>query len=94
VVAAKRPLVTTNYAIAELLALLTARTRLSSPQVVQFVSQVKTLAQSIYIDQSLDDAAMALLQQYTVQRQGMVIGGRRQVRRHAAARHRRSLHHR
>jgi uncharacterized protein len=64
VIASKRPLVTTNYVITELLALLTIRTRLTRPQVLQFVSQVKSLAQIIYIDRALDDAALALLTQY------------------------------
>ncbi len=38
VIAASRPLVTTNYVLAELVALLTARTRLSRPQVLQFIA--------------------------------------------------------
>jgi predicted nucleic acid-binding protein len=59
-----RPLVTTNYVITELVALLTIRTRLSRPEILHFVNQIKPLAQIIYIDAALDAAAWALLEQY------------------------------
>ncbi len=63
-VTGNRPLVTTNYVITELVALLTIRTRLSRPEVLHFINQIKPLAQIVYIDAALDAAAWALLEQY------------------------------
>jgi hypothetical protein len=63
IVTGGRALVTTNYVITELIALLTIRTRLSRPQLLQFVGQVKQVAQVVHIDPDLDAAAWALLEQ-------------------------------
>lgn len=64
IIASSRPLVTTNFVIAELVALLTIRTRLSRPQILHFVNQIKSLAHIVYVDEVLDKAAWAMLEQY------------------------------
>lgn len=62
-IASGRILVTTNYVISELVPLLTSRTHLPRPRVLEFVGQVKQLARTIYIDKALDTEAWELLQQ-------------------------------
>lgn len=60
IVTSGRALVTTNYILTELVALLTIRTRLSRPKILQFAGQVKQVAQVIHIDPDPDAAAWAL----------------------------------
>ncbi len=72
IVTGGRALVTTNYVITELIALLTIRTRLSRPQLLQFVGQVKQVAQVVHIDPDLDAAAWALLEQYSDKERSLV----------------------
>jgi predicted nucleic acid-binding protein len=64
IIAGNRPLVTTNYVITELVALLTIRTRLSRPRILHFVNQIKSLAQIVYVDEVLDQAAWVMLEHY------------------------------
>lgn len=59
-----RPLLTTNYVITEVVALLTNRSPLSRPQILAFTNQIKSTAQVIHIDPALDAAAWAMLEQY------------------------------
>lgn len=65
IVTSGRPLVTTNYIITELVVLLTIRTRLSRPQLLQFVSQVKQVARIVHIDPDIDAEAWAMLEHHT-----------------------------
>ncbi len=62
-----RPLMTTNYVILELVALITARRGIARPQLIQVVNQIKRLPQIhvIHIDSSADDEAWAMLERYT-----------------------------
>lgn len=64
IVAQGRTLVTTNYVIAELVALLNVRSNVPRSQLLDFVEQIRTSAQVIFIDQALDDAAWSMLRQY------------------------------
>jgi uncharacterized protein len=61
--ARQRILVTTNYIIAELVALLTSRSRISRQQIVMFVDALKAAPQVeiIHINTELDTAAWLLL---------------------------------
>lgn len=56
-------LVTTNYVIAELVALLDARLHISRPQLITIIDLIKSMRylEIIHIDLALDDAAWALL---------------------------------
>lgn len=63
-VASGRQLVTTNYVLSELVALLTIRTRLARPQILSFTDQIRRAASIIHIDPELDAAAWRLLAQY------------------------------
>ncbi|HEX6818165.1 MAG TPA: PIN domain-containing protein [Ktedonobacterales bacterium] len=64
IVASNRPLVTTNYVIAELVALLTARSRATRPQILALINSIKRLPQLriLHVDESLDTAAWELLE--------------------------------
>jgi predicted nucleic acid-binding protein len=59
----KRLIVTTNYILAELVALLTSRTRLTRTQVIAFIESLKqaSFIQIVYIDEALDTQAWQLL---------------------------------
>lgn len=65
-IASKRPLVTTNYVLSELVALLTARSRYSRPQLLEITRRIRTMPQlSIeHIDPTLDAAAWDMLERY------------------------------
>lgn len=65
-IASKRPLVTTNYVIAELVALLNARSRLPRPRLLEIVNSIRRIPQLtiVYADRAIDDATWALLEQY------------------------------
>lgn len=60
----QRHLVTTNYVIAELVALLSSRYHLSHDRVIARINEIKKdkRIKIVYIDQSLDDEAWALLE--------------------------------
>jgi uncharacterized protein len=64
--ARNRLLVTTNYVIAELVALLSSRSRISREQIIAFVDALKTTphVEIIHIDTSLDAMAWTLLKSY------------------------------
>ncbi len=59
----KAKIVTTNYVIAEVVALLTSPLRFPRPRIIQFVEGLKTspLVKIVYIDATLDDQAWQLL---------------------------------
>lgn len=63
-VAQRRHLVTTNYIITELVALLSSRYHLPRQQVIQVVNAIKTndAVEVIYIERSIDDQSWALLE--------------------------------
>lgn len=63
-VASRRPLVTTNYIIAELGALLTTRSRASRPRILALITAIKRVSnlRIVHIDPSLDGEAWALLE--------------------------------
>jgi predicted nucleic acid-binding protein len=65
-IAQKRPLITSNYILAEVVALLQARSRASREAILRLVRRIKQLAHIdiIYIDRSIDDAAWEMLEQY------------------------------
>lgn len=66
-IARNRILVTTNYIITELVALLTARSRVPRTQVLSLITRIKEAPRVhiVHIDPAMDAAALALLQQYT-----------------------------
>lgn len=59
-----RPLVTTNYVMNELVALLTSRSELARGQIITFVNSIKHMAQLhiIHIDSALDHQAWTMLE--------------------------------
>lgn len=63
-IAQRRHLVTTNYVITELVALLSSRYHLPRQQVIKAINAIKTdpSVEMIYIEQSLDDKAWSLLE--------------------------------
>lgn len=66
VIASKRPIVTTNYVLAELLALLSTRARASRSQILDILKRVRQIPQLrvIHVNEATDDAAWAMLYQY------------------------------
>jgi len=64
-VASRRPLVTTNYVLSEVVALLTARSRASRPQLLALMAAIRTLPRLriVHVDLALDAAAWSLLEQ-------------------------------
>jgi len=62
-----RILVTTNYVITELVALLTVRSRAPRTQVLALIARIKEAprVQIVHIDQALNAAAWSLLEQYS-----------------------------
>ena len=72
--ARNRLLVTTNYIIAELVALLSSRSRLSRQQLIAFVDTLKAAphVEIIHIDTNLDASAWALLKAYRDKRWSLV----------------------
>jgi predicted nucleic acid-binding protein len=65
-IATKRRLITTNYVMTELVALLTARSRLTRPQLLTLVNRIRGMPRLtiIHVDAMLDAAAWAPLEQY------------------------------
>jgi len=65
-IAAQRPLVTTNYVFAELVALLTARSLLTRPRILQFINGLRQLPQliTIHLDLATNHDVWLLLEQY------------------------------
>jgi predicted nucleic acid-binding protein len=68
VVAQRRLLVTTNYIIAELVALLTSRSRIPRQQIVLFIDTLKTTPhiEVIHIDLDLDAVSWTLLKAHAI----------------------------
>ena len=66
IIADERPLVTTNYIITELVALLTTRSRAPRSRVFDLVNSMQTMPQLriVHIDVVLHRAAWEMLQQY------------------------------
>lgn len=66
-IADKRPLLTTNYVIAELVALLTARSRFTRPQIITIINRIKGMPRLRieHIDPAADAEAWALLERST-----------------------------
>lgn len=69
-----RLLVTTNYVIAELVALLSSRSRISRQQIIALVDALKAAQQVeiIHIDTNMDASAWALLKAYTDKKWSLV----------------------
>lgn len=65
-IARNRLLVTTNYILAELVALLSSRSRISRQKIIAFVDALKTTphVEVIHIDTNLDASAWVLLKTY------------------------------
>jgi uncharacterized protein len=63
--AARRDLVTTNYVLGELVALLTARSRTSRREIIAFIGGIRRIPQLtvIHVDAETDAEAWALLEQ-------------------------------
>ena len=64
-VAEGRQLVTTNYVLSELVALLTVRTRLSRSRLLVFTEQIRRTAHVVHIDPAIDEAAWLMLAQHS-----------------------------
>lgn len=66
-IARKRPLVTTNYVLTELIALLTSRSRYPRPDILAIVRGIRSISHItlVHIDQAIDAEAWAMLEQYT-----------------------------
>lgn len=62
-IASGRPLVTTNYVLTEVVPLLSTRTRLPRTHLLDFVEQIKRIAQVVYIYEPTDTVAWQLLRQ-------------------------------
>jgi len=64
VIDAGRPLITTNYVLTELVALLTTRTRASRPHLLATIAAIKRLPalRLVHVDPDLDAAAWELLE--------------------------------
>ena len=57
-------MVTTNYVIAELVALLGARSHVARQVLLDFVERIRTSTQVVFIERALDDAAWNMLRQH------------------------------
>lgn len=64
IVAQGRTLITTSYVVAELVALLGARSHVSRRTVLDFVERIRTSTHVVFIDQARDDAAWSMLRQH------------------------------
>ena len=64
-IASKRQVVTTNYILSELVALLTVRSRFTRPELLAIINGIKRITHlnRVHIDPDLDAAAWALLEQ-------------------------------
>ena len=69
-----RLLVTTNYVLAELVALLSSRSRISRQQIIAFIDALKAAShvEIIHIDTNIDASAWALLKAYTDEKWSLV----------------------
>ncbi|MGH2486380.1 MAG: type II toxin-antitoxin system VapC family toxin [Ktedonobacterales bacterium] len=66
-IAQKRSLVTTNYVLTELVALLTTRSRFTRPELVAIVNGIRRISHFtlVHIDPATDAIAWAMLEKYT-----------------------------
>lgn len=73
-VAGRRALVTTNYILVELVALLTTRSRASRPQILALLNTIQHMAnvRILHIDPVLDSEAWALLARHPDKRWSLV----------------------
>lgn len=73
-IASKRPLVTSNYVLSELVALLTTRSRFSRVELLAIVAGIKRIRHLslVHIDEATDAEAWAMLEQYTDQAWSLV----------------------
>ena len=64
-IATRRDLITTNYVLGELVALLTARSRTSRRQILAYISGIRSIAHLtiVHVDAATDTEAWALLAQ-------------------------------
>ncbi|HXT34441.1 MAG TPA: hypothetical protein VN837_02590 [Chloroflexota bacterium] len=85
-IASRRTLVTTNYILAELVALLTTRSRASRPRILALIDNLKHVAsvRIIHIDPALDGEAWALLERHPDQNWSLVDAASFVVMRHHA----------
>lgn len=65
-IASKRPLVSTNYVLSELVALLTARSRYSRPQLLEIAKRIRSMPQLRikHVDLAVDAEAWDMLERY------------------------------
>lgn len=65
-IASKRPLITTNYVLAELVALLTARSRYSRQQLLTITRRIRSMPQLTikHVDPAFDAEAWDMLERY------------------------------
>lgn len=65
-IANQRPLVTTNYVLAETVALLASQSRASRKQVLDILNRIRHMPQLriIHVDEMTDEAAWAMLNQF------------------------------
>ena len=63
----KQIIITSNYIVAELVALFHSPLRLSRPQLVQYIEAIKTASyvELIYVDSEIDESAWTLLKNRT-----------------------------
>ena len=85
-IASRRTLVTTNYILAELVALLTTRSRASRPRILALIDNIKQVAsvRIIHIDPALDGEAWALLERHPDKNWSLVDAASFVVMRHHA----------
>ena len=61
---AARLLITTNYVLTEVIALLTSRSRLPRPRILHFLRQIRQTVDIVHVDLDTDQTAWATLDQY------------------------------
>lgn len=66
-IARKHPVVTTNYVLSELVALLTVRSRFTRPEVLAIINGIRRITHLslVHIDPQTDAEAWAMLERYT-----------------------------
>lgn len=74
-IANKRQLVTTNYILTELVALLTTRSRFNRLDILTIINNIKRVSrlQIIHIDEATDAEAWAMLEKYSDKQWSLVV---------------------